>query len=162
MVATPIAAVDRYWPTGTSEWLWVPTAADYENLTRAEINAGTALRREMNSSEGWNTSGEDIATPDGESRFEASIPGKITAEESSFTMYADPTGSDARTLMPRDTEGYVVRMPGGDVAGRLMDVFPVRVKTVSKLMNVGEEEAGRLQFQFSITREPAEDVTIPA
>lgn len=162
MPATPIAAVERYWPTGTSEWLWVPTMADYENPSRSELNAGTALRREMNSSEGWNTSGEDIATPDGESRFEGSIPGKITAEESSFTMYADPTGQDSRQLMPRGTAGFVVRMPGGDVAGRLMDVYPVRVKTVSKLMNVGDEDAGRLQFQFSITREPAEDLAIPA
>jgi len=162
MAATPIAAVERYWPTGVAEWLWVPTMADYENPTRAELNAGTALRREMNSSEGWNTTGEDIATPDGESRFESSIPGKITAEESSFTIYAAEDGDDARALMPRGTAGYVVRMPGGDVAGRKMDNFPVRVKTVSKLMNVGDEEAGRLQFQFSITREPAEDLTIPA
>lgn len=162
MAATPIAAVERFWPTGTSEWLWVPTMADYENPTRLEINAGTALRREMSASEGWNTSGEDIETPDGESRFVGSIPGKITAEESNFTMYADPTGQDARQLMPRGTAGFVVRMPGGDVAGRLMDVYPVRVKTVSKQMNVGEDEAGSLQFQFSISREPAEDLVIPA
>lgn len=162
MPATPIAAVERYWPTGTSEWLLVPTMADYEHPTREELNAGIALRREMRASEGWNTSGEDIATPDGETRFEGSIPGKITAEESSFTLYADPSGQDARQLMPRGTACNIVRMPGGDVPGRLMDIFPVRVKTVSKLMNVGDEEAGGLQFQFSIAREPAEDVVIPA
>ena len=162
MPATPIAPVTRYWPTGVQEWLWVPTMANYQNPTRAELNAGTALRREMNASEGWNTTGEDIETPDGESRFVGTIPGAITADESSFTLYADPTGSDARSLMPRDSEGYVVRMPGGDVPGRLMDISPVRVKTISKLMNVGESEAGRLMFQFSITREPAEDVVIPA
>ncbi|MBX6382161.1 MAG: hypothetical protein IRZ07_04175 [Microbispora sp.] len=162
MPATPIAPVTRYWPTGTSQWLWVPTMADYTNPTRAELDAGIALRREMNASEGWNTSGEDIETPDGESQFVGTIPGRITAEESSITFYADPTGSDARELMPRGAEGYIVRMPGGDVPGRKMDVFPVRVKTVSKLMNVGEDEAARLQIQFSITREPAEDIEIPA
>lgn len=162
MPATPIASVTRYWPTGVQEWLWVPTMADYRNPTRAELNAGTALRRELNATEGWSTTGEDIETPDGESTFIGVIPGPVTAEESSFTFYAAADGSDARALMPRGTEGYVVRMMGGDVAGRKMDIYPVRVKTMSKLANVGENEAARIMVQFSITREPAEDVTIPA
>lgn len=162
MAATPIASVTRYWPTGVQQWLWVSSMSDYTNPSRGELNAGIALQRELNSTEGWSTSGEDISTPDGESTFTGSVPGAITAEESSFIMYADPSGDDARDLMPRGTEGYVVRMPGGDVPGRKMYVYPVRVKTVSVLAQVGESEATRLQFQFSITREPAENLSIPS
>lgn len=162
MPATPITPVTRYWPTGVQVWLWVPTMSNYLSPSRGELNAGIALQSELNSTEGWSTTGEDIETPDGESTFTGTIPGPVTAEESSFTFYADPSGVDARALMSRGTEGYVVRMMGGDVAGRKMDIFPVRVKTVTKLANVGENEAARIQVQFSITREPAEDVTIPA
>jgi len=136
--------------------------ADYHSPTRAELDAGTDLTGELAASEGWNTTGEQIQTPDGASRFTATIPGAITAEDSSLTLYADPTGEDVRELMPRDAEGFIVRMLGGDAPGRKMDVFPVRVTTVSKLANVGESEAARIQIQFAITREPAEDVEIPA
>lgn len=162
MPATPIAPVNRYWPTGTTRWLWVPTMADYRSPTRAELDAGTDLTGELAATEGWNTTGEQIQTPDGASRFTATIPGAITAEDSSLTLYADPTGEDVRELMPRDAEGFIVRMLGGDAPGRKMDIFPVRVTTVSKLANVGESEAARIQVQFAITREPAEDVEIPA
>jgi len=162
MPATPIAPVTRYWPTGTAVWLWVPTMSDYQNPTREELDAGTDLTPELAASEGWNTTGETIETPDGRSRFTATIPGRITAEESSLTFYADPTGEDVREIMPRDAEGFIVRMLGGDTPGRKMDVFPVRVTTVSKLANIGEDEAARIQVQFAITREPAEDVEIPA
>ena len=162
MPATPIAAVNRYWPTGTAKWLWVPSVAAITAITRLEINAGTDLTREINATEGWSTTGELIETPDGDSRFVARIPGKITADDSSITFYIDASGVDARSLFPRDTTGNVVRMPGGDVAGRKCDVFPSRVTTATKLVNVGSEDAALLQVSFAIVREPAEDVTIPA
>ncbi|RBQ21622.1 hypothetical protein DP939_02615 [Spongiactinospora rosea] len=162
MPATPIATVNRYWPTGTSKWLFCPSVANIQAITRAEINAGTDLTREVAATEGWSTTGELIETPDGDSRFVARIPGKITADDSSITFYLDPSGVDARALFPRDTSGFIIRMPGGDIAGRLCDVFPARVTTATKLVNVGEEEAGRLQVAFAIVREPAEDIVIPA
>lgn len=162
MPATNIATVERYWPTGVARWVFCPAVANISAITRSEINAGTDLTRETNSTEGWSTTGEEIETPDGDSEFVGKVPGKITAEDSSITFYGDPSGVDARTLFPRGTSGFIVRMLGGDITGRKCDVFPVRVKTVTKLANVGEDEVTRLQVQFSITREPAEDVTIPA
>lgn len=162
MAATPIAAVNRYWPVGTTRWLWVPTIANYTvAVTRAEINAGTDLSGEVADLDGWTVTSNQIDTPDVNSRFRSKIPGAIEAEDSSLTLYADPSGSDVRTLLPRDTTGYVIRMDGGDIAGRKMSVFPVKVASQNKLMGV-DEEAGRIEIAFTITRIPAEDLTIPA
>lgn len=162
MVATPIAAVNRYWPVGTTKWIWVPTIANYTvAITRAEINAGTDLSGEVADLSGWTVSSNQIDTPDVNSRFRAKIPGPIEAEDSSLTLYADPSGTDVRQLLPRDTSGYVVRMDGGDVAGRKCSIFPVKVASQNKLMGT-DEEAGRIEISFTITRIPAEDLTIPA
>jgi len=162
MAATPITPVNRYWPVGTTRWLWVPTIANYlVAVTRAEINAGTDLSGEVNDLDGWTVTSGTIDTPDVNSRFRSKIPGPIEAEDSSLTLYADPSGSDVRTLLPRDTTGYVVRLDGGDIAGRKMSVFPVKVASQNKLMGV-DEEAGRIEISFTITGIPAEDLTIPA
>ncbi len=162
MAATAITPVNRYWPVGTTKWVWVPTIANYlVAVTRAEINAGTDLSGEIADLDGWTVSSNQIDTPDVNSRFRSKIPGPIEAEDSSLTIYADPSGSDVRTLLPRDATGYIVRMDGGDVAGRKMSVFPVKVASQNKLMGT-DEEAARIEIAFTITRIPAEDLTIPA
>lgn len=162
MVATPIAAVNRYWPVGTTQWLWVPTIANYTvAITRAEINSGTNLSGEVNDIAGWTVTSGTIDTPDVNSRFRSKIPGPIEAEDSSITLYADPSTTDVRQLLPRDTAGYVVRLDGGDIAGRRCSIFPVKVASQNKLMGV-DEEAGRIEVSFTVTRVPAEDLVIPA
>jgi hypothetical protein len=162
MAATPIAAVARYWPVGTTKWLWIVNIANYSvAVTRAEINAGFDVSGELNDTSGWTVSSNQIDTPDVNSRFRSKIPGAIEAEDSSWTIYADPSTTDVRQLLPRDTSGYVVRMDGGDVAGRRMSVFPSKVASQNKLMGT-DEEAGRIEINFTITRQPAEDLVIPA
>jgi hypothetical protein len=162
MAATPIAAVSRYWPVGTTKWLWVASIANYSvAVTRAEINAGTDVSGELADVSGFTVSSNQIDTPDVNSRFRSKIPGAIEAEDSSWTIYADPSGSDVRALLPRDATGYAVRMDGGDVAGRKMSVFPAKVASQNKLLGT-DEEAGRIEINFTITRQPAEDLTIPA
>lgn len=162
MVATPITPVNRYWPVGTTQWVWVPTIANYlVAVTRVEINAGTNLSGEINDLDGWTVSSNQIDTPDVNSRFRSKIPGPIEAEDSSLTLYADPSGVDVRSLLPRDATGYVIRFDGGDIAGRKMSVFPVKVASQNKLMGV-DEEAGRIEISFTITRIPSEDLTVPA
>ena len=61
--------------------------------------------------------------------------------------------------MPRDTTGFVVILPEGDVTGQKMDVFPVKVTSVPKSRDV--ENPATMVFQFAITKIPAENVTIP-
>lgn len=163
MPATPISPATRYINPETTVIYWCPTIASKAAPSRAELNAGTNLAGDNASSEGWNISANQVPTPDMGSLFTGSIPGRLSAEDSTLGMYADLGGVDARSLMPRGTNGFIVWMDGGDVAGRKMDVFPVRVASVAKAnRSVEGEEAQMLAFTYSITSAPAENVTIPA
>lgn len=159
MVATPIAATSRYIPPGTTRYYWVTSIANYLSPTRAELNAGADLTAEVQAVSGFATSSDQQDTPDLGSRFVSKIPGRITADDSSITLYASSNSSDARTLMPRDSAGFVVIFPEGDITGQKMDVFPVKVTSVPKSRDV--ENPANMAFQYAITRIPAENVTIP-
>lgn len=161
MPATPITPASRFFRPGITKCLWIPTIANISAPTRSEINAGDDLSKDVADIAGWMVSGAKIDTPDLNSRFVSNIPGLTSADESSITFYAGDDGVDVRDLMPRDTDGNIAWLDGGDVAGRLMDVFPVRVLSVGKTRSMGSE-AARLVIQYAVTSEPAEDVVIPA
>lgn len=163
MPATPIAVADRYWPVGTTKWVFATSVANYVSPgpTRGEIDAGTDISGEVAEVSGFTVTSNQIDTPDVNNRFRSKIPGPIEAEDSTLILYADPSGVDARALFPRDATGYMIRMDGGDVSGRKMSVFPVKVASQNKLMGT-DEEAARIEVSFTITRVPAEDLTIPA
>ncbi len=160
MAATPIAAASRFINPGVTKVYWVVSIANKSAPTRSELNAGTDLSGELADVNGWVVSSNQVDTPDMGSRFTSKIPGRITADDSSLSVYESQTTVDARSLMPRDTTGFVVWMDGGDVAGQKMDVFPVKVSSVAKSRSTGDDP-GRLTFQYSITSQPAEDVAIP-
>lgn len=161
MAAPNIASSSRYINVGTTVVNWVPSISNKNAPTRGELNAGTNLAGENAASDGWSTSTDMAETPDMASRFTSKIPGRISADDSSLTMYADLGGTDARTLMPVDANGFIVWMDGGDVAGRKMDVYPVRVASHSKARSVDGTDAATIEISFAITSQPAENITIP-
>jgi hypothetical protein len=160
MSAPNIASADRYINRGTTRVLWVTTIADINAPSRSELNAGTDLANEIQDFDGWLIESESVETPSLGKKFTGSLSGPTSADDSSLTMYADIGGTDARQLMPRDENGFIVWMDGGDVAGRLMDVFPVRVGSAGKSRSM--DDPSLLQFNYNITDEPAENVVIPA
>jgi len=162
MAASNITASTRYINPETTKIYFCTSISSKTAPTRAELNAGTNLVGENSASEGWNIAAGQVPTPDMGNLFTGSIPGRLTAEDSSLTMYASLNGVDARTLMARGTNGFIVWLDGGDVAGYLMDVFPVRVASLGKTRSVEGEEAASITIMFSITSAPAENVTIPA
>lgn len=161
MPATPIASTTRHFQRGLTEIVFATTVASKSAPSRAEINAGTALRTEIAELDGWQVEGEDIETPDLGTVFTGTIPGSTSADESSITFYADQGTADARTLLPRGTNGFILIMYAGDVTGRRMNVFPVRVKSVGLPVTVDDDPA-TVVVSFSVTAEPAENVLIPA
>lgn len=161
MPATNIAASTHYANVGTSVVYWVPTIAIKNSPTRPELNAGTNLVNENSAASGWTTKADQIETPTMATRFTAKIPGRISADDSTLTMYADLGGVDARSLMPVDTNGFVVWLDGGDVTGRKMDVYPVRIASHSKARSTDGKDAATIEITYSITDQPAENVTIP-
>lgn len=160
MSATPITVSDRYYRQGVSQVLWVPTIANPASPTRSEINAGVDLSGEVSAASGWEVTGNTEDTPALGSVFIGKVPSTTTAGDSSLTFYADSTSTDVRTLLQRGASGYIVWMWEGDVAGQLMDVFPSRVTSAPKQSDVSS--VAQIMVNFAVTREPAENVTIPA
>ena len=160
MVATPIGGSQRYIPEGVTKYNWLPACANYLSPTRAEINAGTDLSPEIAATGNWGIISGTIDTPDLATLFTAQIGGKVTVDGPTIDMYADSTSTDVRTLLPRGTSGFILKLPEGDVAGRKMDVFPVKVLQQAKPTNLTNPSI--VQLAFACTKIPAENVTVPA
>ncbi|MFL6141573.1 MAG: hypothetical protein ACJ72N_06860 [Labedaea sp.] len=162
MATPPITASTRYFDAGTTKVYFLPTvAATNLTPTRPEMDAGTDLSPEVADLSGWSVASGLIDTPDLATTFTGNIPGRTNSPESSITFYASQNGTDVRALLPRGTSGYIMWCDGGDVGGNKADVFPVRVRALPKMRSVGEE-AKRIEVQFAITRQPAENITVPA
>jgi hypothetical protein len=161
MAATPIAGSLRYIPEGVRHFYYCPAIATIASPTRTELNAGTDLTPEVASFGNWGVLGAEVQTPDLASRFVPSVPGLISVDGPTIGMYADSTSADVRTLLPRDTAGFIVVFPEGDIATRKMDVFPVKVLSAEKQAALGGTPA-TIEITFSVTKLPAENVTVPA
>ena len=161
MPPTPITPSIRYFRPGLTKVVWVRTMATYTTPTRAEINLGTDVSGEVAEISGFSVASDSVDTPDLGTRFVPKIPGRITADDSSINFYASSTGfTDARSVLPRDTTGFLVIMDAGDVAttGR-MSVYPATVAGLPVLRAL--EDPAQVSVQFTITRTPAEDLVIP-
>lgn len=161
MAAPAITASTRYFDPETTKIYYVASIANKSAPTRLELDAGTDLSPEIADLSGWVVTGEDIPTPTLGSRFTSNIPGRTSVDDSSLTFYADKEGVDVRGTLPRGADGFIVWLDGGDTASNKMDVYPIRVRSNGKMRSLSNE-AARIQVQFSITSEPAENVTVPA
>lgn len=161
MAAPALSAVSKYINPGTTKVYWVPTISNKSAPTRGELNAGTDITAHIADNSGWKVESDQVETPDMDTRFTSTIPGRTKADGSSITYYCDVSGADARALMPRDTSGNIVWLDGGDVPGRKMDVFPVRVSSLGKERQAKGDDAATVEIAYAITSEPAVDVTIP-
>lgn len=160
MAATPIASSTRYFDVNTTKVYWVETISDKSAPTRSELNGGTDLTGEIADFSGFTVSAEEIETPDMNSLFTSKIGGRTAAEDSSLTMYGDRNGDDVTDLLQRGDDGFVVWLDGGDTAANKMDVYPVRVRSISRQRSISD--AARVLLEFSVTSEPAEGVAVPA
>jgi hypothetical protein len=157
---TPLAKATRFFQPGVSKIIYIPTAVNYLTPTTAEITAGKDLSGELTAINGFTTTSNNIPTGDFNSRFGAVVAGTITADDSSLEFNGDKSGADVRTVLPRDTVGYILFMDGGNVSttGK-MDVFPITVSSLAKQR--GNSDSFKILVSFAITAIPAEDVTIP-
>ena len=162
MPTPAITASTRYINPGVTLCYFLPSVAA-ANLTptRAEMDAGTNLSREISDINGWVVSSSVADAPDLATTFTGQIPARTSAAASSITFYASSTPVDARNPLPRGTTGYIMWLDGGDVVNRKADVFPIRVTSNGKPRTTGEDPA-KIVVECSISTQPAENVTIPA
>lgn len=160
MAPTPLNVTNRYIPPGTRKYYYVPTISTPSAPTRSEMNAGTDLSAEIKEVSGFTIKTDTAETPDLASRFTGKIPGRISADDSSITCYASSNSNDVRSVLPRDTAGYIIILPEGDVAGQKMDVFPIKVSAA--YVDTATEDPGSVVIECVIIKLPNQNVTIPA
>lgn len=159
MAPPPLTPTIRYFPPGIRKIYWMPTSANYNAPTRAELNAGTDLSPEVDTMTGWSVTSAAVDVPDMGSRFTSQVPGRLTSATNDVTLYNSQNSADGRSLLTRDTNGFIVLLWEGDVTGQKMDVFPVRV--MAQAVDSTVEDPGKTTFSFAATKLPATSVAIP-
>lgn len=162
MPAEQIGVTEKFVNAGVTRIGFVPVIEDVEAPTRAEIDAGTDLTREITAASGWQVSSSRVTYNPLHSKFTPSIEGRLSVEDSSLTLPQDLEGTDVREILPRGTRGFIVVMHGGDVPDRPMDVWPVAVSSLGKTVSTEGTEVANIVVSFAIVAPPAEDVPVPA
>ena len=160
MAPPKLTVTTRYIPPSVRKFYFVPTIATQASPTRAELNAGTDLSDEIAEVSGFTVTSAAVEVPDLSSRFTAKIPGRITADDSSVRCYASSNSNDVRSVLPRDTAGFILALWEGDVPTQKMDVFPVKVSAC--VIQTGIEDPASIEVQMTVTKVPSQNVTIPA
>jgi hypothetical protein len=158
--ATAIPAAVRYFRPGITAVVYAPSVVNKASPTRAEINAGTDLSRDIQAVEGWSTSANFLDAPDLVSSFVSKVAGTLEAGDSSLTMYQSSNSTDVRAVLPRGTNGFILWFDESDTPTRKADTFPVTVASVAKNRDIGE--IASITVSFAITSAPATDWTVPA
>lgn len=156
---TALGATVRYIPTGTRQYVWVPTISSKAAPTSAELTAGTDLTGEVAKVSGFVATGNTVDVPDAKNLFTGKVPGRSTADNSSLELYVSSTSTDSRSLLTEGTNGYIAIFPEGIHTGNLVDIWPVRITSASKPNDI--EVGATLMVEFAVTSKPAENIAIP-
>jgi hypothetical protein len=155
-----LSSTTRYIPAGVRRYSWVPTIANKNAPTSAELSAGTDITAEVMAVNGFQVQSTTVDAPDAGTRYTAKVPGRITADNSSLTIYiTQVAGTDIRSLLTRDLAGYVVIYAEGIVTSKTCDIFPVRITGVPKTQDI--EGVACVDVEFAVTSTPVENLTIP-
>jgi hypothetical protein len=160
MAPPPLNPTQRYYPAGKRKCYYLPTTANYLAPTRTEINAGVDLSAEIESVTGFSLTAAMVNVPDMGSRFVSQIPGALESSKNDITFYQDGRSQDVRALFAIGVTGFIIMLWEGDVAGQLMDVFPVQVASTAP--DPSNTKGATLQVDFAPTSVPAIGVVIPA
>jgi hypothetical protein len=150
----------RFFRRGVSKIKFAPAIAG-ASPTRAEITAGVDLSVDTAVINGFQLSNTPIATPDLSTSFDSQIAGSDTTAASSLTFYDQDNSATIRTAVAKNTTGYILLFPYGDVVGKRVEKWPVVSTGVNDEWDMGAA-AARFQVGFSITAVPVQNGTTPA
>lgn len=159
----------RYNRRSNTGWWLVPTIADLDAPTVAEINAGVALHEVLAAMNGFTGDQEDLPVPDVGSTWPKTIPGGETVDASSLTFWAGDDDADTEEVVRAamvagdGTEKYVVQIKRQKTpaAGEPADVFPVRIKKTNEV-HTADNAGAQFMTGFSIHDTPHRHVDIAA
>lgn len=160
MPPAKIPAYQGFYTPGTTKVYICPAFTNYLSPTRAELDAGLDVTRQVREINDFSYEADVIDRPDMENTYTPTIGGRTKSSNPSLVIYAAKNGIDARQTLVFGYSGFVVLLDGGDVAGYKMDVWPVGV--IAKPKQRGDSDPLNIMYQFNIPQAPAEDVTIPS
>ena len=150
----------KFFRRGISKVHFCPTVAG-TSPTRPEITAGTALSPSIVEMSGWTLSNSPIPTPNLNDRYTAQIPGEDTTPDSTFTLDDDDAASTIRTALAKNTTGFIILMPYGDVPTKRLEKWPVTVTGFNDTWSTDNTPA-RSVVGFAITAVPTQNGVVPA
>lgn len=158
--------VSRYMRKGITRFYWVPSIASASLIpTAAEVNAGTRLDPQLSEVTGFNFENQPFEAPDMSTAFVPQISGEDKVTESSIDFYQLRGGVDTiRAAQAKGNQGNVVIFSEGiagatPAAADKCDVWPAIVASRSKMYSTGNE-AAKYKVKYTLTAQPAEDVTV--
>jgi hypothetical protein len=117
---------------GKETWWWVPTIANINAPTVAEINAGIRISQWMTKDGATGFAPETAAAPTSgiEDRFDTAVPGRVSFSGQRLRFRAQSGTDTARTTLYYDQRGNLVRRKSitattTAAAGQKVKVFPV-------------------------------------
>lgn len=154
---------------GSLKVVWVPTIADVENPTQAELTAGSVVDLSCYLTADGFTPGTDEQTITDDrlcSRQTFEQPGRFTDTlEITYVHNPDSAGNNvAYTTLPRGTTGYVVARWGVDfedalATGDIVDVYPAKAGVQRKAPPEANSVLKTMQKIF-VTGAVQRDVTV--
>ena len=151
----------RFIRRGVSKFLWSPTIADKNAVTRAELESAEDITKQVAEVAGWMLENTSVPTPDAGSTFDSSIPGTDTVNDSTVTLYEDMDEEELEALFPKLAEGYFLILRKGDKPGsNSLDCFPSRVASKGSEIDLGNTPS-RFVVKMNITEEPGLDGPVP-
>jgi hypothetical protein len=156
-----LTATVPYTKFSTTKYLYVPTIAVQAAPTLAEINAGKDVTLQLTAVAGFDTTTASLDLPRGGTTFTGNLPGRKTANDSSMTFILSTAGPtvDVRSVILEAALAFVVICNEGIVTGGFMDVWPVRVGSVSTLQDL--EAIAMAHAQFYVYQDASKAVAIP-
>lgn len=94
-------------------------------------------------------------------RFTPQIPGEDTTADSSLTLDDDNASTATRTALAKDTAGFLLLMPYGDVPTKRCEVWPVTVTGLND-QHTTDNTPARTVAGFVVTAVPQQNGVIPA
>jgi hypothetical protein len=159
MPPAKIAAHARFFMRGITMVNICTSILNYNSPTRAELDAGLDVTRQLRGMDGWTLERDFITGKDFATTFNKQQGGELSIGDCSLEFHGARNAQDARNTLPMDATGFVVVGWGGDIAGYKMDVFPVQSGSVGKMPS--DSELFGLKVKYAVTDVPAIDVTIP-
>lgn len=159
---TALAATVPYTKFSTTKYLWVPTIATQATPSLAEISAGKDLTLQITAVSGFDTTTASLDIQRAGTTFTGNLPGRKTANASSLTFLLSTAGPavDVRSVITESALGYIVICNEGLTVGAAMDIWPVRVGSVSTTQDI--EAVAMCVIQFYVYQDASKAVTVPS